>query len=158
MFEYFHLYFTTPSLHAILFSVPPELSIVSGILSSSDGNYIMMNNGLLWTNIPQWHKHTHEQTESLWELVVSVHIWLIFKEVWLLILYSPCVTLVFSLFPFLSSASFVLREIFSWKTHKDNVPYSSAYTFFISTDFLFFFYFFCIYFMGIVIFFLCHKV
>lgn len=84
-----HLYFTTPSLHAILFHVPSELSIVSDVLSSSDGNYIMMNNGLLWTNIPQWHKHTHIQTESLWELVVFVHIWLIFKEVWLLISYSP---------------------------------------------------------------------
>lgn len=64
---FFILYFqanlslTTPSLHASVFLliIPPEFSIVSDVLSSSDGNYIMMNNGWLWISIPQWRKHTN---------------------------------------------------------------------------------------------------
>lgn len=34
-----------PFTHTFLFIVPPELSIVSDVLSSSDGNYVMMNSG-----------------------------------------------------------------------------------------------------------------
>lgn len=82
--------------------------------------------------------NTHTQPVKAcenWFLVVFVHVWLIFKEVWLLLSHSPCVIVVSSLFSFLSSVSFfALREILSWQTHQHTVPSSSTYTFFFLTD------------------------
>lgn len=124
----------TSTSPVFLHVLSPEFSIVSDVLSSSDGNYIMMNNGWLCINMPQWRKHTH--TESLGELVVrGFHTYLIkILRGLVIIITSPlcCSSYVSFLFSFiLFQLLSPLLEIFRRDTHRHTVPSSTTYTFFI---------------------------